>query len=294
MKRQDVADKLDDKVMERLLPAAAIESLGNWLSGDGARYAMGTGSHAAEYVPERWSRKRWSAISPWWPDQLGERSCTEMMWVSRAEVVQAVRDAVAGGAWAEALVASYVWGQGTANYGPYRLNGILKGAEPGRESRLADVLSRAATTLQEQGAVAAYSTLNGAVTGLGPAFVTKFLYFLELALSASPSPRVLILDSRVARTLRAYATRVGLGLGLKSAASVAKWIWSDGGWTPHRYGVYLRWMTAASQQLVSSDVPWPVSSPDLLELALFSEDTGIRDGMTAFSGPACVGHKGTG
>ncbi|WP_322939925.1 8-oxoguanine DNA glycosylase OGG fold protein [Actinacidiphila paucisporea] len=55
----------------------------------------------------------------------------------------------------------------------------------------------------------------------------------------------------------------------RSAAKVAAWIWSDGGWTPHRYGVYLRWMTAASEQLASAGIGWPPACPDLLELAFF-------------------------
>lgn len=81
--------------------------------------------------------------------------------------------------------------------------------------------------------------------------------------------------------VRAHATRVGLDIGLTSAADVAAWIWSDGGWTAHRYEVYLRWITAASGQLASAGIGWPGSSPDLLELALF-------DGVWDPAGPAVL------
>jgi hypothetical protein len=205
----------------------------------------------------------WSAISPW-PTGLAERSRTDIVTVSRAEVVAALQDAAAREDWAEALVASYVWGQGRTGFGPHRLEEILA------SSGLADALKGAAAVLLQQGAVAAYQIMDGAVKGLGPAFYTKFLYFLDLALAPSTGPHALILDQRVARVLRAHATNVGLDMGLPSAVSTAEWIWSDGGWTCHRYAVYLKWMTAASEQLRSADPRWAESSPDLLELAFFS------------------------
>lgn len=199
-------------------------------------------------------------------------------------MTSAAREAAERGEWAEALVALYVWGQGTIGYGPHRLKEILS------EPTIDYTLTEAAAVLREEGglheqgalhnegalheagAVAAYRVLRGAVRGLGPAFFTKFLYFLGLATDAPapPAPRALILDQRVARVLRAHAARVGSDIDLPSAADVAAWIWSDGGWTPHRYGVYLPWMAAADDQLASSGIGWPESSPDLLELAFFN------------------------
>ena len=161
-------------------------------------------------------------------------------------------------------MASYVWGQGRTGYGPHRLKEIL--ADPAA----ADVLAQAGAALRQEGAVAAYRVLSGGVKGLGPAFFTKFLYFLDQAMDTSRVPRALILDQRVARVVRAHATRLGADLGLPTAAAVAAWTWSDGGWTPHRYEVYLRWTAAAAEQLATAGVGWPRSSPDLLELALFA------------------------
>ncbi|MGW0844519.1 8-oxoguanine DNA glycosylase OGG fold protein [Streptomyces sp. NPDC002787] len=248
--------------MRRLLPDSAVEALGGWLAGPGAAYAVGgVGTHAVDYVPAYWS-----GVEPW-PDRLLDRARTEASPVSRDDVTAATREAVERGEWAEALVASYVWGQGRTGYGPHRLKEILA------ESAVKATLATAGAGLREEGPVAAYRSLRGAVKGLGPAFFTKFLYFLDRATDGptAPGPRALILDQRVARVLRAYATRVGSEMGMASAADIAAWIWSDNGWTSHRYDVYLRWMTATAGQLARSGINWPEpGGPDLLELALFN------------------------
>jgi hypothetical protein len=183
--------------------------------------------------------------------------------LSRDQAISAVRKALAREEWIEALVTSYVWGQGPTGYGPHRLAEILN--EPG----LADCLAQAVGALRSHGAVASYGVFRGAVKGFGPAFFTKFLYFLGRAVRPVPLPAPLILDMRVSRVLRAYAASIGEQIREESTAKVAAWIWSDGGWTPHRYDVYLRWMAAASEQLTSAGIGWPPSSPDLLELAFF-------------------------
>ncbi|GAA2433369.1 hypothetical protein [Streptomyces macrosporus] len=50
---------------------------------------------------------------------------------------------------------------------------------------------------------------------------------------------------------------------------MAAWTWWDGGWTPHRYGVCLGWMTAAGQ-LAAAGIGWSRSGSDLLEVAFFA------------------------
>ncbi|MFE1272889.1 hypothetical protein [Streptomyces sp. NPDC058758] len=257
MGRQEDADALDAELLKRPLPATAVRAMGAWLAGGGARYATGAGAHAVEYVPARWS-----GVEPW-PGPFAERSHAGAATVTRAQAAAAVREAVERSRWCEALVASYVWGQGRTGYGPHRLQEIL--AEPGA----ADVLAASGSALREEGAVAAYRVLYKRLRGLGPAFFTKFLYFLDLARDDPAAPRALVLDQRVARVVRAHATRVGLESGLAAAPDAAAWTWSDGGWTPHRYGVYLRWAEAAAGQLASAGIGWPEASPDLLELALF-------------------------
>lgn len=259
MEWQNWADELDAEMLRRLLPTTAIAALSDWLAGAGARHATGAGSHTVDYTPARWA-----GVGPW-PPSLGDRASNTVEAVSRSQVVTAVQDAVTRDAWPEALTAAYVWGQGRTGYGPHRLTEIL--AQPGTAASL----EKTARTLQENGAVAAYRFLDGpgAVKGLGSAFFTKYLYFLGPALNASVGPQALILDQRVARTLRAHATQIAKDINLPSGAEVAAWIWSDSGWTAHRYEVYLDWMTAAAKQLESVVPGWPTSAPDLLELALF-------------------------
>ncbi|QIY69680.1 hypothetical protein HEP84_11420 [Streptomyces sp. RLB1-33] len=173
MGRQDLADVLDGEMLRRPLPTAAVTALVAWLNGAGARYAVGTGGHAVEYVPAHWS-----AIEPW-PARLAERACAQICTVSRERVVAAVRETLAREDWAEALVASYVWGQGRTGYGPYRLKEILG------TSGVGDVLAQAGHAFREEGAVGAYRVLNGAVQGLGPAFFTKYLYFLDAGMDGA-------------------------------------------------------------------------------------------------------------
>ncbi|MFD3717574.1 hypothetical protein [Streptomyces sp. NPDC058674] len=256
MSRQELADALDAELLNRPLPAAAVRDMERWLSGLGARYRAGIGGHAVEYVPSRWSN-----VEPW-PEQLAVRSHAEAAMLSRAEVVAVARRAAEGGEWSALLVASYVWGQGRTGYGPHRLRAVLA------QSAVDDVLAAAAAALKAAGATDAYRVLCDAIPGLGPAFFTKFLYFLDLV-QDGPAPRALILDRRVARAVRAHAARVGLDAGLVAAPTLAAWTWSNGAWTSHRYGVYLRWITAAADQLAASGIGWPEASPDLLELALF-------------------------
>ncbi|MFB7738481.1 hypothetical protein ACFC08_29675 [Streptomyces sp. NPDC056112] len=203
----------------------------------------------------------WGEIRPW-PSALSDRAEPKLTTLSRAQVLAVARAGADASSWTETLVASCVWGQGDNGYGAYRLGEIL------RDSSVATVLGRAVAVLADDGAVAAYRRLRGAIRGLGPAFFTKFLYFVGGAIPDVPGPRPLILDQRIARVVRAYATQVGEEAGLEQPARLATWLWSAGGWTPHRYGVYLRWIHGATEHLAPS-THWP-PIPDLLELALFS------------------------
>ncbi|MFD3473454.1 hypothetical protein [Streptomyces sp. NPDC058695] len=105
--------------------------------------------------------------------------------------------------------------------------------------------------------------------GLGPAFLTKFLYFAGQALPEVKGPRPLILDSVLAGVLRLHATKIGVVAGYEWASAIANRIWRDSSWTSHRYHIYLQWMYGASEQLTAASIEWP-AAPDVLELALFS------------------------
>ncbi|MFJ2644586.1 hypothetical protein [Streptomyces sp. NPDC087511] len=278
-------------MLERPLPSDAVGQPGAWLVGDGAPYADGTGEHAVRYIPGSWA-----GIRPW-PLALAEQVGRKPISLSRAQVLAVARTGAAMASWTETLVASYVWGQGNIGYGAHRLGEIL------RPAPVEAVLAQAIALLATDGAVAAYRSLSGAIAGLGPAFFTKFLYFAGGAVVDAPGPRPLIFDQRIARVLRAYTTRLGEKIGLEEPAKLAAWLWSDGGWTPHRYAVYLRWVHGATDQLAGS-THWPLA-PDLLELALFSgawdphksslwpsvSDTPSPSRPAALSGP-CPGASG--
>ncbi|MEU2488818.1 MULTISPECIES: 8-oxoguanine DNA glycosylase OGG fold protein [Streptomyces] len=255
---QSRADKLDEAMLELLLPESAVESLGQWLADSerGQRYANGSGPHAIPYVPSTWM-----AVAPW-PTTFADRAAAASASVSRAEVVAAVRAAEQSESWAEAFVATQVWGYGVTGYGPYRTRQVL--AQSGAE----DVVTEAVSLLVDKGAVAAYEALS-TLDGLGPAFLTKFLYFAGLALPEVKGPRPLILDSVLAGVLRRHAMKVGRAVGYEWSEAITKRIWRDSGWSSHRYDVYLRWMYAANDRLVAASINWP-AAPDVLELALFS------------------------
>lgn len=94
----------------------------------------------------------------------------------------AVRAAERSESWAEAFVATQVWGYGGIGYGPHRTRQVL--ARPNADA----VLTETVSLLVDEGAVAAYEALN-TLHGLGPAFFTKFLYFVGLALPEVKGPR---------------------------------------------------------------------------------------------------------
>ncbi|MEV8226703.1 hypothetical protein AB0P41_11680 [Streptomyces sp. NPDC079167] len=234
------AGELDARMLERPLPVDAVGKLGAWLAGDGAPYADGTGEHAVRYIPGSWA-----GIRPW-PSALAEQVGRKPTLLSRAQVSAVARTGAATATWTETLIASYVWGQGDNGYGAYRLGEIL------RPAPVEAVLAQTIALLATDGAVAAYRSPIGAIAGLGPAFFTKFLYFAGGAVVHAPGLRPLILDQRIARVLCAYTTRLGEEIGLDEPAKLAAWLWSDGGWTPHRYDMYLRWTHGATVQLASS------------------------------------------
>ncbi|MFI1213606.1 hypothetical protein ACH4UV_39310 [Streptomyces sp. NPDC020802] len=255
---QRLADELDATMFEHLLPVDAVEALGRWLADPerGRRYASGSGSHTVSYTPSSWM-----SIAPW-PATLSDRSAAGSATVSRADVVATARAALQHGTWGEVFVATQVWGYGVTGYGPYRTGQVV--AHPGAEDALTEVVS----LLVDKGAIAAYERLN-TLNGLGPAFLTKFLYFVGLALPEAQGLRPLILDSALAGVLRQHAMKLGRAAGYEWSEAIATRIWRSGDWTSHRYDVYLRWMHAVSDQLAATLIDWP-KAPDVLELALFS------------------------
>lgn len=263
MSRQGRADAVDREMAARLLPDAALQTLGRWWSGSSAEFADGTpGAHTVRYTPSRWAQ-----ITPW-PSALASTSHIGDAGISRAQVASIVADALRREAFREALVATYVWGKGKrgspSGSGPASLQKILTAES------LDTALGRAVTTLSEHGAEAAYAGLQGLVPGFGPSFYTKFLYFAGKTVPSATGPQPLVLDRLLARRLRSLAQAVGRESGHDPDGSIANWVWRDRNWSPHRYAVYLSFMQAAASQAAATGTWPPDAAPDLLEYALFS------------------------
>ncbi|MYU25642.1 hypothetical protein [Streptomyces sp. SID8352] len=257
---QRLADMLDEAMLERPLPPTAAAQLGSWLDAPqrGRPYRNGTGPHSVTYSPHRWT-----SVTPW-PDALADRSTTTSARVSREQVVEVFRHTRPGG-WTGAFTASQVWGHGRTGYGPHRTAAILAPeAIPVDAER---ILAEAVHRLNTVGPSSAYTTLL-VLKGLGPAFLTKFLYFAAKARPETAGLAPLILDSQLARVLRAHAIDTGEEAGYTWAEPIAARIWRDAGWTSHRYDIYLRWMHTTTAHLTATVPGWP-PEPDLLELALF-------------------------
>lgn len=212
--------------------------------------------HAVKIVPADW------ASFPGWPKALGDQA--SVTWLSRGRVFEVAEQAYAAGEWLPLLVASYAWGQGRNGYGPHRLAKVL-GANP---DKVEGALQNSVAKLQTEGSVEAYKALRGTVTWLGPAFFTKFLYFAGRIAHPAKGPSPLILDGRVASSIRGIAEDVYSSADLPDPGGLAAWLWPNAGWSPYRYGVYLDWAQKVTRQVHAASAAWPARG-DLLELALF-------------------------
>jgi hypothetical protein len=139
----------------------------------------------------RWPRDRWIDAFP--------QQCQLLQGlpdaVDRAAIRAAARQAADGPTQAvDAFVAAMVWGYGRVGYGPWRTRRVLHATPDAAAS-----LATAARIVATDGGLAAYEALSGSLRlrYLGPAFGTKFLYFVPHRSDSS----ALILDRLVARWL---------------------------------------------------------------------------------------------
>ena len=171
------------------------------------------------------------------------------------------------------LVASFIWGWGSAGYGPRRLHDIRSAAGDQLEPSLQRALDAMRKDSASPDPIAGYACLYGgyddqerATPGhepwsrlhkFGPAFFTKFLYF--------STPGALILDNRLANAVHRLSQLPNLVTGTGRSVT----------WTPYRYSVYLHWMNHTAQAIGVE--------PELLELTLFQppgsldEENGAAD-----------------
>lgn len=169
-----------------------------------------------------WPRSRWLDA---FPDQrpLFERLPDRL---ARADVRRACTAAGLDGAAAEqAFLAVMAWGYGNVGYGPWRTQRVFR-----ENATIAASLASATATLAAEGAIAAYGQLAGPhrLSGLGPSFGTKYLYFCPQHDQVRPA---LILDRLVAQWLRDY-TDVRVNEAIWSVRSYQRyveqlWQWAD-------------------------------------------------------------------
>ena len=113
----------------------------------------------------------------------------------------------------KAFLASMIWGYGLVGYGPYRTERILTRDSAMSDKQAIEQLVEIAGIAQSEGGVAAFDHVatqrrrrTPYLKFLGPAFGTKFLYFLTKATSVPTTP---VLDSVVHGWLQQHAPEVG-------------------------------------------------------------------------------------
>jgi len=162
------------------------------------------------------SRERWLA----WTEHLdGVPAVVESLpgSVDRATTARVVEDLLPSNV-AGAFTAAMIWGHGSSGYGPFRTARVLSGAKQPRGVGLSDAvverLAQSVTIARRDGAVEGYRFLNntdGKIAGLGPAFFTKWLYFVTARGDASSRVAAPVLDVLVLTWLGARGVRLRAG-----------------------------------------------------------------------------------
>jgi hypothetical protein len=164
----------------------------------------------------RYSLERWRA----WTghlDGVGEVLDGLPRALDRRTTAMVVDHALPGNV-AAAFTVAMIWGHGTSGYGPYRTARVLTGSrEPAGlplSPAVEDRLRESATVARERGPVEGYRYLNnspGKIAGLGPAFFTKWLYFVTVRGSVGTASAAPVLDALVLRWLAARAMPLRAG-----------------------------------------------------------------------------------
>jgi hypothetical protein len=113
-----------------------------------------------------------------------------------------------------AFTVAMIWGHGSSGYGPYRTARVLTAARSPKGAPVSpDVRSRLGESVEvarEGGPVEGYRLLNnrpGKVAGLGPAFFTKWLYFITARGDAGSVSAAPVLDALVISWLASHGGR---------------------------------------------------------------------------------------
>lgn len=165
------------------------------------------------FVPQKaftYPAARWST---WLRDLAGIREvlATLPAALDRSIAARRIDALLSGDEVAAAFVVAMIWGHGSSGYGPFRTARILTGtADPDGEPISPDVvekLTRSVDIAQNGGAVSGYRYLNndGRITWLGPAFFTKWLYFVTARGNPTSPHAAPVLDALVIEWMRRHA-----------------------------------------------------------------------------------------
>lgn len=166
---------------------------------------------AFRYSPDHW--RAWTGHL----DGVGEVLEGLPPALDRATTATVVNNVLTGQV-AAAFAVAMIWGHGTSGYGPYRTAAVLTASRrpaglplsPAVEDRLRE----SATVARDRGPVEGYRYLNnspGKIAGLGPAFFTKWLYFVTVRGSMGTASAAPILDALVLGWLAARAVPLRAG-----------------------------------------------------------------------------------
>ena len=156
-----------------------------------------------------------------------------------------------------AFIAAMIWGYGATGYGPYRTGRVLT-SDPDAVLHLCEVAAIAQDATQ--GGLDAFKQIAGKRRGgylkyLGPAFGTKFLYFLTAA--APGVTETPVMDAVVRRW---FSSRADIVL-------------TTNGWDSASYKAYLDTLDTWAEDLVSGSGDAPLD-PDQVEWLIFANARG--------------------
>ncbi|KQS96997.1 hypothetical protein ASG23_15445 [Cellulomonas sp. Leaf395] len=147
--------------------------------------------------------------------------------LDRSTTARLVEDLLPSNA-AGAFAVSMIWGHGWSGYGPYRTARVLTGMKrPAGEPVSPDVESRLNESIaiaRASGPVEGYRFLNnrpGKIDGLGPAFFTKWLYFVTARADENSDDAAPVLDALVLTWL---ADNAGVVLRAGQTADYARYV----------------------------------------------------------------------
>lgn len=176
-------------------------------------------------VASPWNRKSWTSRLPNYRDvfdRLGDKRLTREAVAEWARHIETPKQAV------DAFIVTMVWSYGPVGYGAFRTARVIEG--PGFETAIFESAQVAATS----GGLAAYRHVSerrradpSFLRYLGPAFGTKFIYFVTKANASEAAP---VMDAVVQRWFQRHVPSVPLTLEWSSPQSYEQFLGHVAAW----------------------------------------------------------------